>query len=84
MTPLFSPNAFNNYFDNSTRLKMGLSCPSSLAQNDHLKQKLSLCCHFATKRGRWPPFLLVFLTHYDYNRIYIREKRNLGSNRSIF
>ena len=45
-----SPNALNSNFDNSivcleTRL-------SPFAQNDHLKPKLSLCCHFAMKPER--------------------------------
>ena len=45
-----SPNAFNSNFDNSTVcLETRLS---PFAQNDHLKPKLSLCCHFAMKPER--------------------------------
>ena len=28
------------------------TCPSPLAQNDHLKHKLSLCCYFVMKRDQ--------------------------------
>ena len=45
------------------------SCPSSLAQNDHLKPKLSLCCRFGRKRGRLPPpYLFVSCIRYGYTK----------------
>ena len=46
---------FGSGFDNSIRLQKDIRLetrPSPLAQNDHLKLKLSLCCRFVMKRKR--------------------------------
>ena len=52
-----------------------LPCPkvfvlklATVTQNDYLKPKLSLCCHFALKRNDDPPFLFVLCTHYGYTK----------------
>ena len=57
--------------------------PSPIAQNDHLKPKLSIWCRFAMKRERWPtpplpppPFYLCFLLVMATQKIYVEEKKN--------
>ena len=61
---------------------------ATVAQNDYLKPKLSLYCHFALKRKRWPPppppphlcFVLAMATQ----NIYFKGKKNLDSRSCVF
>ena len=52
------------------------SRPSPLGQYDHLKPKLSLCCRFERKRGRWTRFCIcVLYSLWLHNKYIIKEKR---------
>ena len=62
-------------------LKLTQVAKPALAQNDHLKPKLSISCRFAMKREQQPPFLicvfyLLWLKLYIY--IYILRTKNPG------
>ena len=49
---------------------------ATVAQNDYLKPKLSLYCHFALKRKRWPPFFICALYSLClHKRCILRGKR---------
>ena len=56
--------------------------PSPIAQNDHLKPKLSIWCRFAMKRERWPPlpshhhlFICVFYSLWLHKKYMLRRKK---------
>ena len=49
---------------------------ATVTQNYYLKPKLSLYCHFALKRKRWPPFFICALySLWIHKRYILRGKR---------